>query len=44
MFDSTNTHEYSERGIAKENIEDLEGACEDWRKAASLDIMLQLNG
>ena len=35
MFDSTNTHEYSERGIAKENIKDFEGACEDWRKAAS---------
>ena len=35
MFDSTNTYEYSERGIAKENIEDFEGACEDWRKAAS---------
>lgn len=37
MFDSTNTYGYNERGIAKENIEDFEGACEDWRKAASMD-------
>ena len=36
MLDSTYTYGYSERGIARENIEDFEGACEDWRKAASL--------
>ena len=27
---------YSNRGIAKENLGDLNGACNDWRKAASL--------
>ena len=27
---------YSYRGIAKEDLGDLNGACADWRKAASL--------
>ena len=27
---------YSNWGIAKENLGDLNGACNDWRKAASL--------
>lgn len=27
---------YSERGITKENLGDLNGACADWRKASSL--------
>jgi len=27
---------YSNRGISKENLGDLNGACKDWRKAASL--------
>ena len=27
---------YLNRGVAKENIGDLQGACEDWRKASSL--------
>jgi tetratricopeptide (TPR) repeat protein len=27
---------YSNRGIAKENLGDLRGACDDWRRAASL--------
>jgi hypothetical protein len=27
---------YGNRGIAKENLGDLNGACGDWRKAASL--------
>ena len=27
---------YSNRGISKENLDDLNGACKDWRKAASL--------
>ncbi|MFL0770746.1 MAG: tetratricopeptide repeat protein, partial [Prochlorococcus sp.] len=27
---------YTNRGIAKELVKDLEGACADWRKAAAL--------
>ena len=27
---------YANRGINKENLGDLNGACKDWRKAASL--------
>tara|TARA_B100000427_G_C15194999_1_gene457700 strand:+ start:38 stop:325 length:288 start_codon:yes stop_codon:yes gene_type:complete len=27
---------YSNRGISKENVGDLNGACSDWRKAANL--------
>ena len=31
------TSAYLNRGIAKENIGDLKGACGDWKKAADLD-------
>ena len=27
---------YSNRGISKENLGDLNGACADWKKAAAL--------
>ena len=27
---------YSNRGVSKENLGDLNGACNDWKKAASL--------
>jgi len=43
MFDSTNTYEYSERGIAKENI-DLKEPVKIGEKQQARVIMLQLNG
>ena len=33
---SDNATDYSNRGISKENLGDLNGTCKDWRKAASL--------
>ena len=35
-FDPDYAGAYSNRGISKENIGDLNGACVDWRKAAGL--------
>ena len=36
QIDATNIRGYLNRGIAKEKISDLKGACADWRKASSL--------
>ena len=36
QMDSTNIRAYLNRGIAKEEIRDLKGACADWRKASQL--------
>ena len=35
-IDPNSANAYLNRGVAKENIGDLQGACEDWRKASSL--------
>ena len=35
-IDSNYRNSYTNRGIAKENIGDIEGACLDWQKAANL--------
>ena len=35
-FDPNYAEAYSNRGISKENLGDLNGACADWKKAAAL--------
>ena len=35
-IDPNDSNPYLNRGVAKENLGDLKGACDDWRKASSL--------
>lgn len=36
FMDATHSNWFSERGIAKLNLRDMEGACKDWKIAAQL--------
>ena len=35
-INSNNDKAYYHRGIAKGNVDDMKGACSDWKKSASL--------
>ena len=35
-IDPNSANAYLNRGVAKENLGDMKGACDDWRKASSL--------
>ena len=36
MLDSKNSISFKNRGIAKDNLGDIRGACSDWQKASNL--------